>query len=255
MISSPSSCPVQTATFNIWPNLASWVIFEIYPPRPFNMLNKWSKLTCRVRVIKIFCASDVTKQYVEPTKLSSQVISKIYPPLDPTRQYIQHIKPTWHLEWCLKCFFPPLHIIALNIEHIMSIFCTPKTSTKQYIWKQNKTSILSSFSPPARWRFLDFNKGATPSSSSSPSSPSLLPRRLWMQWSAARPECHAARSGCLDPTAISRAQEAVERAWTRTNRMAEYTSDTMPERMSDRISEYICHKYFQMVCRKLCQNI
>ena len=69
-----------------------------------------------------------------------------------------------------------------------------------------------------------------------------------MQWSAARPECHAAISRCLDPTAISRAQEAVERAWTRTNRMAEYTSDTMPERMSDRISEYICHKYFQMVC-------
>ena len=137
-------------------------------------------------------------------------------------------------------------------------FLHPQTSTKQYIWKQNKTSILSSFSPPARWRFLDFNTGATPSSSSSsssPSSPSLLPRRLWMLWSAARPECHAARSGCLDPTAISRAQEAVERAWTRTNRMAEYTSDTMPERMSDRISEYICHKYFQMVCRKLCQNI
>ena len=32
------------------------------PPRPFNMLTKWSKLTCRVGVIKIFCASDVTKQ-------------------------------------------------------------------------------------------------------------------------------------------------------------------------------------------------
>ena len=212
------------------------------------MLNKWSKLTCRVRVIKIFCASDVTKQYVEPTKLSSQVISKIYPPLDPTRQYIQHIKPTWHLEWCLKCFSSPAYYCLEYWTHYVN-FLHPQTSTKQYIWKQNKTSILSSFSPPARWRFLDFNKGATPSSSSSPSSPSspFLPRRLWMQWSAARPECHAARSGCLDPTAISHAQEAVERAWTRTNRMAEYTSDTMPERMSDRISEYICHKYFQMV--------
>ena len=141
MISSPSSCPVQTATFNIWPNLASWVIFEIYPPRPFNMLNKWSKLTCRVRVIKIFCASDVAKQYIEPTKLSAQVISKIYPPLDPTRQYIQHIKPTWHLEWCLKCFFPPLHIIALNIEHIMSFFCTPKPPQNNTF--ESRTKLLS----------------------------------------------------------------------------------------------------------------
>ena len=44
---------------------------------------KWSKLTCRVRVIKFFCASDATKQYVEPTKLSSQIISKFYTPLDP----------------------------------------------------------------------------------------------------------------------------------------------------------------------------
>ena len=157
-----------------------------------------------------------------------------------------------------KMFFSSPAYNCLEYWTHYVIFLHPQTSTKQYIWKQNKTSILSSFSPPARWRFLDFNKGATPSSSSSPSSPSspsLLPRRLWMQWSAARPECHAARSGCLDPTAISRAQEAVERAWTRTNRMAEYTSDTMPERMSDRISEYICHKYFQMVCRKLCQNI
>ena len=117
-----------------------------------------------------------------------------------------------------KMFFSSPAYNCLEYWTHYVIFLHPQTSTKQYIWKQNKTSILSSFSPPARWRFLDFNKGATPSSSSSPSSPSspLLPRRLWMQWSAARPECHAARSGCLDPTAISRAQEAVERAWTRT---------------------------------------
>ena len=110
--------------------------------------NEVSRLTPaerRVRVIKIFCASDVTKQYVEPTKLSSQVISKIYPPLDPTRQYIQHIKPTWHLESCLKCSFPPLHIIALNIEHIMTLcqFFAPPNLHKTIHLKAEQNFYLS----------------------------------------------------------------------------------------------------------------
>ena len=146
MISFPSPCPVQTATFNIWPNLASWVIFEIYPldlsmcwPNEVN----WHVESESSRFFALPTLQN--NKYVEPTKLSSQVISKIYPPLDPTRQYIQHIQPPWHLESCLKCSFPPLHIIAFNIEHIMSFFFAPPNPLKKNMWKKNKTSILSSF--------------------------------------------------------------------------------------------------------------
>ena len=80
---------------------------------------------------RFFCASDATKQYVEPTKLSSQVISKIYPPLDPTRQYIQHIKPTWHLESCLTCSFSsPAYDCLEYWTHYVN-FLHPQTPTKQ----------------------------------------------------------------------------------------------------------------------------
>ena len=79
-----------------------------------------------------------------------------------------------------------------------------------------------------------------------------------MLWATPGPDGHIANSGgggvCLDATTISRAQEAVERAWTRIHARENARKNVrIDARKNVRIYIYICHKYFQTVCQKLCQ--
>ena len=102
-----------------------------------------------------FALPTLHNNIVEPTKLSSQVISKIYPPPDPTRQYIQHIQPTWHLESCLKCFFLPCILLPWILNTLCNFFAPP-TPHKTIHLKEKQNFYLEFFFPTCQVKVSRF---------------------------------------------------------------------------------------------------
>ena len=132
----------------------------------------------------------------------------------------------------------------------------------------NFDSFLPVFFPRARWGSLDFSKGATPSSAFS----SFFLLFLLLVSSSASSDCgQRTRAISRAPDAVGATPGPEHMPYRMSDRMSEHmpgsmsdiVTEYMPERMSDRMSElfiyiwlymYKGHRYFKMICQKLCPD-
>ena len=154
----------QNTMFNIWTNLASWVMFEMSFPSPTT--RQYVEQMKKVGIL----SHDWNLQLVDPTMQYVQRMKKvdmwspffeIYPPWAqpsniympaPTKHYIQH-RSAWtsHLEPCFTCPFPTF--ANQYVEYMNKV----EMSRHLYILNSSPSPVKQYLEQTKEWAFDIYN--------------------------------------------------------------------------------------------------